>query len=57
MEPTTKKIQNRGGQRQAAIEEFLDEYAPSEDRELLLRAFAAQSAIDWPELAARFGEA
>ena len=25
-----------------------------EDRELLLRAFAAQSAIDWPDLAATF---
>jgi hypothetical protein len=28
----------------------------AEDRELLLRAFAAQSAIDWPDLAAAFGE-
>jgi hypothetical protein len=28
-----------------------------EDRELLLRAFAAQSAIDWPDLAATFEEA
>lgn len=26
----------------------------AEDRELLLRAFAAQSAIDWPDLAATF---
>jgi hypothetical protein len=26
----------------------------AEDRELLLRAFAAQSAIDWPDLAAIF---
>ena len=26
----------------------------AEDRELLLRAFAAQSAIDWPDLAASF---
>ena len=26
------------------------------DRELLLRAFAAQSAVEWPDLEALFGE-
>ena len=36
-----------------AIERFL-EGDQVEDRELLLRAFAAQSAIDWPDLAATF---
>ena len=36
-----------------AIKSFL-EGDQIEDRELLLRAFAAQSAIDWPDLAATF---
>ena len=34
-----------------AVTDFL-ERAPREDRELLLRAFAAQAAIDWPDLEA-----
>jgi hypothetical protein len=36
-----------------AIQSFLAGEG-TEDRELLLRAFAAQSAIDWPDLAAAF---
>jgi len=36
-----------------AVKSFL-EGDQIEDRELLLRAFAAQSAIDWPDLAATF---
>jgi len=36
-----------------AVKSFL-EGDQVEDRELLLRAFAAQSAIDWPDLAATF---
>ena len=42
--PAKKKLE-------AASERFL-EGDQVEDRELLLRAFAAQSAIDWPDLAA-----
>ena len=38
---------------QEAAERFL-EGDEAEDRELLLRAFAAQSAIDWPDLTATF---
>ena len=38
---------------QGAAERFL-EGDQAEDRELLLRAFAAQSAIDWPDLTATF---
>jgi hypothetical protein len=44
--PAKKKLE-------AASERFL-EGDQVEDRELLLRAFAAQSAIDWPDLAATF---
>jgi hypothetical protein len=39
-----------------AVKSFL-EGDQAEDRELLLRAFAAQSAIDWPDLAATFEDA
>ena len=39
-----------------AVEEFL-KGGDIEDRKLLLQAFAAQSAIDWPDLAATFEEA
>ncbi len=46
--PPTQKLEE-------AIERFL-QAEDAEDRDLLLRAFAAQSAIDWPELAARFEE-
>jgi len=42
-----------GPQLQKAIESFLAGDG-TEDRDLLLRAFAAQSAIDWPDLAATF---
>jgi hypothetical protein len=44
--PAKKKLEE-------ASERFL-EGDQVEDRELLLRAFAAQSAIDWPDLAATF---
>jgi hypothetical protein len=46
--PSTRQLEE-------AVKSFL-EGDDVEDRELLLRAFAAQSAIDWPELAARFEE-
>jgi len=39
-----------------AVKSFL-EGDQVEDRKLLLRAFAAQSAIDWPDLAATFEDA
>jgi len=39
-----------------AVKSFL-EGDQAEDRDLLLRAFAAQSAIDWPDLAATFEDA
>jgi hypothetical protein len=38
-----------------AVRDFL-KGDDGEERELLVRAFAAQSAIDWPDLAARFEE-
>ena len=41
------------------LEEAVDGFLAADDepdRELLLRAFAAQSAIEWPDLEARFGE-
>jgi hypothetical protein len=42
-----------GPQLEEAIKSFLTGDG-TEDRDLLLRAFAAQSAIDWPDLAASF---
>ena len=42
-----------GPQLEEAIKSFLAGDG-TEDRDLLLRAFAAQSAIDWPDLAATF---
>jgi hypothetical protein len=45
-EPSAKKLAEAvAGFRKAAADE-----AEAADRELLLRAFAAQSSIDWPEL-------
>ena len=43
--PTKEKLQDAlAAYRSAASEE------DAQDRELLLRAFAAQSSIDWPDL-------
>jgi hypothetical protein len=42
-----------GPQLEGAVKSYL-EGDQLEDRELLLRAFAAQSGIDWPDLAATF---
>ena len=42
-------------QLEEAVKRFL-EGDDVEERELLLRAFAAQSAVDWPDLTATFGE-
>jgi hypothetical protein len=42
-------------QLEKTVREFL-KGDDGEERELLVRAFAAQSAIDWPDLAARFEE-
>ena len=42
--------QPKGTALKSAIEKFLSAASDDADRDLLLRAFAAQSAIEWPDL-------